>query len=233
MIVKDANINSEINYNYASISEISYTILKDLIIQCKFKGGERLVLNDLAKKLRMSITPIREALKKLEKDGLIEFVPNKGAVVVNIFLEDVIEIYDIRSSLECLAIQLLPDKIDDLFLEKLYKIYEDSENFLAKKEIISYQEYNKKLHSALIFKTSNKRLINIMNSIRNHMSIIIINNLTLESIEKTREHSKEHLLILDALKYSDFILAEKLMKRHIVNAKEEILNNFKDLKKIN
>jgi len=233
MEIKDISINSEIKYNYSSISEIAYNILKDLIITCKFKGGDRLILNDLANKMKISMTPIREALKQLEKEDLIKFIPNKGAVVLNIFLEDVIEIYDIRSSLECLAIQLLFNKVDSTFLKEIHKLYEESEKFLAKKDIISYQNYNKKFHELLVKKTGNNRLIKFTNIVWNHMSIIIFNNLSLEKVEKTREHSKEHLQILDALESLDFTLAERLTKKHIISAKEEILNNFKELKKIN
>jgi len=136
-------------------------------------------LNNLANKLGMSITPIREALRQLEKEELVKVVPNKGAVVVNIFLEDVIEIYNIRAYLEGLAIQSLSNKIDSTFLEELYKLYEESKKCLAKNDKISYQNYNKKFHDLLISKTGNKRLIKIMNRIRNHMSIIITNNLLL------------------------------------------------------
>jgi|AntAceMinimDraft_17_1070374.scaffolds.fasta_scaffold30193_2 DNA-binding GntR family transcriptional regulator len=233
MEINGLNNNLKLNKNYYPISEIAYKSLKDLIVKCKFKGGDRLILNDLANKLNISITPIREALKQLEKDELIEVVPNKGAIVVNIFLEDVIEIYDIRFSLECLTIQLLDNKIDSNFLEALYKLYDESEKYLAKKNIVAYQYCNKKFHDSLVYKTGNKRLIKIMNKIRDHMSIIIFNNLSLEKMEKTREHSKEHLQILNALKLSDFTLAEKLIKEHVINAKEEILKNFKELKKIN
>ncbi len=84
--------------------------------------------------MKISITPIREALKQLEEE-LVKIIPNKGAVVVNIFLEDVIEIYNIHAHLEGLAIQSLSNKIDSTFLEELYKLYEKSkkrQNFLSK-----------------------------------------------------------------------------------------------------
>ena len=119
-------------------------------------------------------------------------------------------------------------------MEKLNKLYEESEKCLAKNDMISYQNYNKEFHDSLIFKTGNKRLISIMNRIRNHMSIIIINNLLLEPVERNREqHSKEHLQITKALEIADFNAAEKIIKKHILKSKEEILNNFKESKKIN
>jgi len=112
-------------------------------------------------------------------------------------------------------------------------LYSKSEKYLIKKEIITYQEYNKKFHESIITRTGNKRLINMMNQIRDHMSIIIIKNLSLESLEKTRDHAKEHIKILHALEKSNFDLAEKLVKTHIINAKDEILSNFTGYKKIN
>lgn len=231
--MKDININSEINCNYSSISEIAYKHIKNLIVKCKFKGGDRLRLNALANEMKISITPIREALKQLEKDELIKVIPNKGAIVVSIFLKDVSEIYDIRFSLEALAIQLISNKVDSSFLEELCKVHEEGQKYLSINDITSYQYYNQKFHELLIKRTGNGRLIKIMNRIRDHMSIIIFNNLSLEKVERTIKHSKEHLQIINALKSSDFTLAERLTKKHIVSSKEEILNNFKELKKIN
>jgi len=234
MEVKDINMDSEINCNYSSISKIAYKYIKNLIIKCKLKGGDRLRLDALANEMKISVTPIREALKQLEKEELVKIIPNKGAVVVNIFLEDVIEIYNIHAHLEGLAIQSLSNKIDSTFLEELYKLYEKSKKCLAKNDKISYQNYNKKFHNLLIFKTGNKRLISIMNKIRDHMSIIITSNLSLELIERSREqHSKEHLQIIKALEIADFNADEKIIKKHILKSKKEILNNFKELKKIN
>jgi len=233
MKLGDVELEQEILTNYSSISEIVYNKIKNLIVTCKFQGGERLLLNNLAHRLGVSITPIREALKQLEKEELVRLIPNKGAEVVNIFIEDVVEIYDIRAALEGLAIQSLSEKVDKDFLGKLYTLYSKSENYLTKKDIISYQEYNKKFHESIITKTGNKRLISMMNQIRDHMSIIIIKNLSLESLEKTKDHAKEHIQILRALEESNFDLAEKLVKTHIINAKDEILNNFTGYIKIN
>jgi len=233
MEVKDINMDSEINCNYSSISKIAYKYIKNLIVKCKFKGGDRLRLNALANEMKISITPIREALKQLEEDELIKVIPNRGAIVVSIFLKDVSEIYDIRSSLETLAIQLISNKVDSIFLEELYKVHEKDQKYLSTNDIASYQYYNQKFHELLIKKTGNDRLIKIMDRIRDHMSIVIFNNLSLEKVERTIKHSKEHLQIINALKSSDFTLAERLTKKHIINAKEEILNNFKELKKIN
>jgi DNA-binding GntR family transcriptional regulator len=233
MELGNVELEQEMQTNYYPISEIVYNKIKNLIVTCKFQGGERLLLNNLAHRFGVSITPIREALKQLEKEELVRLIPNKGAEVVNIFIEDVVEIYDIRAALEGLAIQSLCGKVDKDFLGKLYTLYSKSENYLTEKDIISYQEYNKKFHELIISQTENKRLNSMMNQIRDHMSIIIIKNLSLESLEKTKYHAKEHIKIFYALEESNFDLAEKLVKTHIINAKNEILSNFTGYRKIN
>lgn len=233
MKLRDVELEPKIQTNYLPVSEIVYNKIKKLIITGQFKGGERLLLNNLANRLGVSITPVREALKQLEKEELVRLIPNKGAEVVSIFIEDVVEIYDIRAVLEGLAIKLLSGKVDKDFLGKLYTLYSKSENYLIKKDVVSYQEYNKKFHELIVSQTGNKRLISMMNKIRDHMTIIIIKNLSLESLEKTKYHAKEHIKIFHALEESNFDLAEKLIKTHIINAKDEILTNFTGYRKIN
>lgn len=233
MKLRDVELEPKIQTNYLPISEIVYNKIKKLIITGQFKGGERLLLNNLANRLGVSITPVREAIKQLEKEELVRLIPNKGAEVVSIFIEDVVEIYDIRAVLEGLAIKLLSGKVDKDFLGKLYTLYSKSENYLIKKDVVSYQEYNKKFHELIVSQTGNKRLISMMNKIRDHMTIIIIKNLSLESLEKTKYHAKEHIKIFHALEESNFDLAEKLIKTHIINAKDEILTNFTGYRKIN
>lgn len=233
MKLRDVELEPKIQTNYLPVSEIVYNKIKKLIITGQFKGGERLLLNNLANRLGVSITPVREAIKQLEKEELVRLIPNKGAEVVSIFIEDVVEIYDIRAVLEGLAIKLLSGKVDKDFLGKLYTLYSKSENYLIKKDVVSYQEYNKKFHELIVSQTGNKRLISMMNKIRDHMTIIIIKNLSLESLEKTKYHAKEHIKIFHALEESNFDLAEKLIKTHIINAKDEILTNFTGYRKIN
>lgn len=179
------------------------------------------------------MTPIREALKQLEKDNLVYQIPNKGAEVVRIFIEDVIEIYDIRLALESLSIQLISKKMDKDFL-KLLRMFEiESKKFLLKKGLCSYQKYNKSFHELIVSKTENKRLIYMMNLIINHMLIIDRKNISLQTFEKNKEHTNSHIQIIHALEMSDFKLAEKLLKEHIINTKEEVLENFKGYKQIN
>src|SRR3954463_8831188 len=98
--------------NLLSIREHAYLYLKDLILEGKYRAGDRLIERELAAKLNISRTPIREALFRLESQGYVKTVPRKGVVVSNISEEEVIEVFTILASLEVLAVKIASQKMD-------------------------------------------------------------------------------------------------------------------------
>src|SRR3954447_18371367 len=98
--------------NLLSIQEHAYLYLKELILEGQLKSGDRLIERELAAKLNITRTPIREALFRLESQGYVKTVPRKGVVVSNISEEEVIEVFTILSVLEVLAVKLAAQKMD-------------------------------------------------------------------------------------------------------------------------
>src|SRR5215831_15981498 len=98
--------------NLLSIREHAYLYLKKTILEGEFQAGDRLIERELAAKLNISRTPIREALFRLESQGFVKTVPRKGVVVTNISENEVIEVFTILSSLEVLAVKLAAQKMD-------------------------------------------------------------------------------------------------------------------------
>ena len=96
-----------------SIRERAYLHLKDLILVGEYKTGDRLKERELAEKLKISRTPIREALLRLESQGFVKTVPRKGVVVSKISTDDIIEVFTILSSLEVLAAKLATQKLEE------------------------------------------------------------------------------------------------------------------------
>ena len=92
------------------IREIAYEVLKHAIITGEIPAGERIVETDYAERLHISRTPLREALRKLERDGLVEYVLRRGVVVRAFTMEDVDEIYTIRNALEMLTLPAIIEK---------------------------------------------------------------------------------------------------------------------------
>src|SRR5574342_246389 len=99
--------------NLLSIREHAYLYLKEMILEGEFKAGDRLIERELAVKLNISRTPIREALFRLESQGFVKTVPRKGVIVSNISDEDIMEVFTILSSLEVLAAKLAAKKMTD------------------------------------------------------------------------------------------------------------------------
>ncbi|MFL6560101.1 MAG: GntR family transcriptional regulator, partial [Bacillus sp. (in: firmicutes)] len=111
--------------NLLSIREHAYIYLKEMILEGELKAGDRLIERELAGKLGISRTPIREALFRLESQGFVKTVPRKGVVVSNISENEVIEVFTILSSLEVLAVKLAAGRMDkDTQLELDQKIEE-------------------------------------------------------------------------------------------------------------
>lgn len=96
-----------------TIREMVYEAIKKAIFEEELKHGDRLVEKELAERMRVSRTPVREAIRKLEMEGLVKHIPRKGVVVQGITLDDVIEIFAIREALEVAAVSFIIDNITD------------------------------------------------------------------------------------------------------------------------
>src|SRR5574342_1416920 len=99
--------------NLLSIREHAYLFLKEMILEGELKSGDRLIERELAERLNISRTPIREALFRLESQGFVKTVPRKGVIVADISEKEIIEVFTILSSLEVLAAKLAVQKLDD------------------------------------------------------------------------------------------------------------------------
>ena len=139
------------------MSEIIYEKLRQAILEEKFKAGERLIETTIADLLGVSRTPIREAFKQLEADGLIKSIPRKGVIVQGVSLEDALEIYEIREALEGMASRLACKRISKEELQEIRSIITSMETSI---EDENDKEY-KKLH--IIFNNKILELVEIRN----------------------------------------------------------------------
>jgi DNA-binding GntR family transcriptional regulator len=147
-----------------------YTILEEAILQGKIKAGERLIEEDLANALGVSRAPIREALRMMQKEGLIVISPRKGAVVNSISREDIAEIYEVSSALEGLAVKIFCNRCTDEELAFLQQLYAGMEEQVRKKNIVQYRKLNRQFHEALIHGSRNKRIKEICGILQKQIS---------------------------------------------------------------
>ncbi|WP_066255142.1 GntR family transcriptional regulator [Neobacillus drentensis] len=214
--------------NLLSIREHAYKYLKEMILEGELKAGDRLIERELAGKLGISRTPIREALFRLESQGFVKTVPRKGVVVSNISENEVIEVFTILASLEVLAVKLAARRMDretqvelDQKIEELIELKEQAEENFNLEHIQMNRLINKASKSPKLFEI----LSGLIDYI--HMSA----NMGYETPGRRIESLKEHIDIMTALRDKEAEMAEYLMRIHIENSKKAYItyiNSFKE-----
>ena len=200
-----------------------YRNIRLSILKGQIKPHERIVEEDLAKKYKVSRTPIRETLRQLEHEGLIAIVPNIGTFVKRHSLKEVKEIYEIRAMMEGYAARLVALRISDQKIAILEDIARRNEEVIQKKEMaaLNENETDKEFHDFIIEQNGNKELARIMKLY--DFQITRVYNEMIKYIGHSESNKKySHLPIVEAIKNRDADLAEKLARAHFEEAKERL-----------
>lgn len=204
-----------------SKKSIVYDNLKSRIIHNLINPGESLNEGVLSKELKISKTPIREALQQLEKEGFIESIPVKGAFVSMISIQDIRELFEIREVLECEVIKRAALKADPDRVEAIKEKFVTSEGDNKRASAGQFKSGDE-VH-AFIFETfGNKRLKEIYKRLQDHIVRSRIHFFNQTPSGRSEEAFKEHLEILDALKAQDPVRAEKAVRDHLQNSFEYV-----------
>lgn len=197
-------------------------ILRKALFSGEYKSGDELSLTEVAERLGVSRTPVREAFQTLEAEGMIELRMNKGAIVKPLDEKYITDHYEVRILLESEAARRAAERgmadTDD-FLQKL-------ESLQTRMDSVSTEEYealNLAIHSAIWTAADNERLYKFLSSLWNGPSVGIA--------APEREHyirsTQEHIDILKAIRRQDAEAAQKQMAGHIQRSLVNILKNFK------
>jgi len=198
---------------------IVYENLKNRIINNSLTPGEALNEGVLSEELKISKTPIREALQQLEKEGFIENIPVKGAFVSQISIQDLREIFDLREILECEVIKRAALKADPDKVETLKEKFISSENNSKKVSTGGFKSGDE-VHSFIFETYGNHRLIEIYRRLQDHIVRSRIHFFNQSHPDRSEESFKEHLEILDALKAQDPSRTEQAVRSHLLNSME-------------
>jgi len=202
-----------------------YSILSKAIFRGDLKPGQRLVESKLAKLMKVSRTPVREAIIELIQKGLAVPSPPKGVKVAPLpTTKELTEFYDISSVLRGLAARKAACNITPQEIKQLQEIIAESEQSLREGSLKEIFKLNKKFHQVIEKSSNNKELLFLLDDVykrsRERFSEIL-------SRKKRQEKSiEEHKVILEALIKKDEELAEQLMKKHIENGKEDLLQQI-------
>ena len=162
--------NFEVNMNeYLPLRDVVFNTLRKAILRGELKPGERLMEIQLANKLGVSRTPIREAIRKLELEGLVLMIPRKGAEVAQITEKNMQDVLEVRKALEELSVQLACERITAEQVEEMKMAAEDFRKVLKSGDVTKIAEADVKFHDIIFAATNNQRLITLLNNLREQM----------------------------------------------------------------
>ena len=190
--------------------------LKNSILAGEFENGAELREIALAKKLGVSRTPVREALRQLEQEGLVEIYPNRGAYVKGITYKDVEDIFRIRARLEGLCAEMAVSSITHEQLDKLDEIILLSKFYEEKKDMEHLLKMDSQFHEVLFESCGSKMLEHQLKDYHQYVQKARLRSLKRQ--ERAKKSTQEHEEIMLAIKDRDAKRADELATRHILNA---------------
>ena len=210
-----------VSKNAKSLEESVYIQLEDEIISGKLRKGDTLTETALSERLGVSRTPLRAAMHRLAEEGLIEAVANRGARVVGVSREDIVNIYEIRIRLEGLAARAAAESIDEDGLSRLLEACELAEFYLSKNDAEHLKEIDTEFHLIIYMASANRHLTKILTEL--HRNIRSYRKMSLSVPERLKKSVEEHKEILAAIKAQNSALAEELAVKHIGAALNNLL----------
>ena len=200
-------------------SEHVYRVIRDAICEGKFEPYTRLVQNQIAEQLEVSRTPVRDSLLRLSQEGLIDSVGARGYIVRKLTPRDILDVYEVRLTLEVKASDMSLDQLTAADFGKLRQL--QAEIALPEAHPSDYYELNRQFHEALIAPCSNKLLGHLIEEIWNLPVSRLIFRQYVSSWASIEKMVKEHQEILDAAVAGDRERYLHLVAEHMRNAKED------------
>ena len=203
------------------IREIAYEVLKHAIITGEIPAGERIVETDYADRLHISRTPLREALRKLERDGLVEYVLRRGVVVRAFTIADVEEIYTIRNALEMLTLPAIIEKATAEDIESLRTQLREMDELIEAKDFDTLSPITRAFHRQLTAICGQNRILRVIEG--QDEFITRFSAMAIRQEENLLEAHKEHYALVDFIEKRDLEGFQALMEQHINRSKEMCL----------
>lgn len=213
------DVGKEVTDKYSLRGRVFNKIRED-ILSGKYRQNEELKEATIGNELGVSRTPVREALRQLELEGLINIIPNKGAYVTGISTKDIQDIYMIRSYLEGLCARWACQYITKEQLEELEEIIYLSEFHAKKEHHEQLLELDNRFHE-ILYEASNSKILNHVLSDFHHY-VQRVRKVTLSSMRRAINSNAEHMAIVEALKSKDLDKAEVLAHEHLMNTIKNI-----------
>ena len=205
---------------YLPLRDVVFNTLREAILRGDLVPGERLLEVKLAKRLGVSRTPIREAIRKLELEGLVNMIPRKGAEVARISEKSLKDVLEVRRALEELAVEMACNRIEPEKIDELEIAHRQFKEALESNDVTHIAERDVKFHEIIYEATDNQKLVQMINNLREYMYRYRVEYI--KDKEKRIILIEEHKDILEALRTHDIKRAKLAMRKHIDNQESSV-----------
>ena len=215
--------NFKVNMNeYLPLRDVVFNTLRQAILRGELKPGERLMEIQLANKLGVSRTPIREAIRKLELEGLVLMIPRKGAEVAEITEKSLRDVLEVRRAWEELSVQLACEKITKEEIRELERVAKEFQQVVKSSDITEIAEVDVRFHDIIYTATDNQKLIQLLNNLREQMYRYRVEYLKRDGVFP--QLIAEHEAIIRHIENNEKEKATEVMCRHIDNQVEAVID---------
>ena len=204
-----------------SLKNTAYNYLYKNIVDYQLKPGSPIIEQEISDIIGISRTPVREALKQLQAEGLIKHIPKVGNFVNEITIQDIEEIFSLRETLEVLALKksIINAPDEEIFkLEEKLKLLSDVGSYEA------FYEIDRNIHDLIVKYSYNKRLDDILSNLNSQIERL--RRISAITPKRLILSKKEHIEIIEAIKNRNFKVASKLLINHIINVRLSVLNTY-------
>ena len=206
-----------------SLKEQAYEKLKQAILDGKFKPGQSITERELSEFLEMSRTPIRTALERLEADGFLENIPNKGPVILNISLQKLMHMLELRTAIETYNLkQFQHIQLSPHLFEQLEQLLQTQQQAIADGDTKLFTKVDHEFHFVLLEFYGNEEMLKIFTQIENQLRILTTEVLNTKKDNLTFFY-EQHVAIYEAIKQEHFTQASTLLYSHLQYGKEVLL----------
>jgi len=195
-----------------NLNTIVYSALKQMITNYRFKPGERINVEQIAKELGVSRTPMWEAIRRLEHEGLVFNAPNKGVFMYTLTKNEALDLMAVRETLEIMAARLIAERIDEKTLAKLENALEKQKQIVENKDMLAYSRADIYFHTVLYATTGNEFLCEMLENIFSKLRPV-----AMHVGDFIQTFYQDHIAILKALKTHDPKIVQMQLQRHTKN----------------
>lgn len=214
--------------NTFSLTDEIADIIRDRILKGEYKIGEKIKENQIATELRVSRTPIREAFKQLENEGLIDYIPNRGCFAKGFTKQDIEDIFAVRKALEVLSVEWAVSRITPEEVRELQDQSDLMEFYTTRKDGRKVVEINTDFHDIIYNATGSRFMAQVLRSYKDYIEQT--RKVLFYEQEYLQEIFEEHKAILDSVKERDVVKAREAMARHLDGSKRraQVVYRIKD-----